>query len=304
MCTVELVHDHRKCGKADHEPHPGISDCGRPLLAREAWSLQELDPEVYEMAVKLGATEAQLARLAGNSIPLSMLLPIARAIRDRLELIDRVQAGDTSFAASHSQSQPSSVTTLLVIYSVKAQLFFVETSDDGIQAAQFFPTLQHPAPFSRDSSVKAAQQLIPSHILDAFPCHTYLAGERLAELELTRVCVLPTVDNLPIDGEWLPLSSLLEELVPIALTAQLAAARYGEVESAPAPYNDSGEGFATGADGPTRVAGETVSPDTTPLDFEKKPVVWLKQTATSWRLHSCKLKRSVAMDTSKASRIG
>ena len=87
--NVELIHDRRKCGLSDDDPHWYGCSCVRAILAREAWSLQELPDELYDQAVEYGATQDMLCRYAGNSIPYrTMLIPVAQAVKDRLQQID------------------------------------------------------------------------------------------------------------------------------------------------------------------------------------------------------------------------
>ena len=50
----------------------------RSLMAAETWSIQELSTDAYAAATAAGADETEMQRLCGNSIPSSMLAPIAR----------------------------------------------------------------------------------------------------------------------------------------------------------------------------------------------------------------------------------
>ena len=76
--TVNLIWDDR----GDDE---GVV---RPILPREAWALQELCPKQYEACLQAGLSVHEIYKIAGNSIPTSMLTPLAALTSQRLAMID------------------------------------------------------------------------------------------------------------------------------------------------------------------------------------------------------------------------
>ena len=81
----------------------------RALMPQECWQLMELPTSHYQEAVDKGATADDLYRMAGNSIPASMLNVVAGFVKARLELIDafttqRAPVGVTSLAPEDGAS--------------------------------------------------------------------------------------------------------------------------------------------------------------------------------------------------------
>ena len=273
--NVQLIHDARKCGLHDNAPHPSNSSCVRPLLSREAWSLQELPQELYDEAVRLGADEAKLCRLAGNSIPQSMLSGMAEAVATRLEDIDRLHAAATMKTVT-SPATASIVNTVLVLFDTSSSTFFVEQDEKEYRTQpDFFPTVQDTAPVSREKSVNVACALIPPALLLGRTAHGYLAAERCSDMATERVVVVPVTSQLNLIGHqsnlagcWKTIDELHSDVVPVAITARLAVARFTSVEDAPPPLLEAAAGFVTGADKTSKVKTRPIADELIADEFE------------------------------------
>ena len=90
-------------------PHDDFGLLIRRLLPEEVWRIQQLPHHVLLKARSLGAADSQIYRLAGNSIPPSMLEPFALVAKHRLDLsygLGQQQEGACTKMAKLSQEFP------------------------------------------------------------------------------------------------------------------------------------------------------------------------------------------------------
>ena len=189
--TVMLVYD-------DRCTPPQV----RALEPSEVWSLMELPAQLLAAARLQGADVDHLYRLAGNSIPASMVQPPVQQVFQRLQYYDAALATPGSPSAS--------VHGLLALICFDADNPTHHCARAYVGEDGLLPSVRQPASASRASTVSAAINLLPPPLNEV---QAFLVAERSTDQGPVRVVTAPTqhLRGWTLPGSWVATSDIASE---------------------------------------------------------------------------------------------
>jgi len=257
--TVMLIHDTRMA-----------TPVVRPLEPAEVWSLMELEAHELEVAASLGATRSQLYRLAGNSIPSSMLRIIAEAVASRLDQMDAVTARSAHVYARVASVPGASSRTPTTIQASHTVVVPVYTLGSELQVLMppegHFAVVQHATTDSRAQSVKKAAALL--HQLAPADEFTMVGEYESSEGYIVRVVVVAFANPPPIEGDLVTIDRISD---PAAAASAIHAVHHvAKLLATPPdslPSTAIGDAFRVGARQQKRLK-------TTPIASRSRDDLW------------------------------
>ena len=238
----------------------------RALEPAEVWSLMELQPSLLQAALDYGIDQDHVYRLAGNSIPASMLQPVAESVVNRLQCLDAGQ-----YVPSGTSAQQT-VTALLALVHFDNAAATHLSSRVYVTADGLLPSALQPPGASRASSVAAARTLLPPP-LDEVP--GFLVAERLTDQGAVRVVTVPTahLQQWTLPGSWVYLQDIATvEHRECAQLSALATARLRDepIHSSPDHVPSASETpLSEGKRPRKRVRPHSIACDTTAGQWER-----------------------------------